>query len=412
MKKPELLAPAGDLEKLKMAVRYGADAVYLGGREFGLRAAAGNFDLAEMAEGVTYAHQFGVKVYVTLNIFAHNRHLVHLPAYISELNKLGIDAVLVSDPGVYAAVRETAPLLPIHISTQANTSNWAAVQFWSRIGAQRVVLARELSLDEIVEIKGKVDIELEAFVHGAMCISYSGRCLMSGFMTGRSANLGECAQPCRWKYALVEEKRPGQYYPIEQDDYGSYVFNSMDLCMIRHIPELFRAGLDSLKIEGRMKSVHYVATVVKAYREAIDSFSANPDEYQFRQEWIDEIKKVSHREYTTGFFFGRDDFKGENTETSKYRRDYDFVGVVREYRAEEGLAVIEQRNRFMVGEKLEITGPQTKLFDQVVTAMFDGQGKPIQSAPHPQQTVILPVDGPVQPLDLLRREKLGNGEKA
>lgn len=406
MKKPELLAPAGDLEKLVMAVRYGADAVYIGGQQFGLRAAAGNFDSADMARGISHAHEHGARVYVTVNIFAHNRHLEELPAYLREIARMRADAILVSDPGVFSIARQIVPELPIHISTQANTTNWATVRFWADHGAERAVLARELSLEEIREIKEKTGVELEAFVHGAMCISYSGRCLLSSFMTGRSANLGECAQPCRWKYALVEEKRPGQYFPIEEDHAGSYVFNSMDLCMIEHIPQLVTAGIDSFKIEGRMKSVHYVATVVNAYRRVIDSFLADPGGYRFDPAWMEEIRKVSHREYTTGFFFGRDDFKGENIETSKYRRDYDFVGVVREYLPEQGTAVIEQRNKFQVGDELEITGPETPVFHQTVESMTDGEGNPITEAPHPQQTVKLRVTQAVKPLDMLRREKI------
>ncbi|MDT3699139.1 MAG: U32 family peptidase [Thermincola sp.] len=405
MKKPELLAPAGDLEKLIMAVRYGADAVYIGGSQFGLRAAAGNFEPAQMAEGISFAHKFGARVYVTVNIFAHNRHLKALPEYLQELRQLGADAILISDPGVFSIARQTVPDLPIHISTQANTTNWAGVLFWKNQGAERVVLARELSLKEIREIKDNVDIELETFVHGAMCMSYSGRCLISSYLTGRSANLGECAQPCRWKYALVEETRPGQYFPIEEDERGSYIFNSMDLCMIEHIPAMLKAGIESLKIEGRMKSVHYVATVVSAYRKAIDKYIADPAGYSFDPAWLAEINKVSHREFTTGFFFGRDSFKGENTATSGYRRDYDFVGVVKAYLPDQGKAVIEQRNKFSVGEVLEITGPETPLFTQQVTGMTDKGGNILETAPHPQQVIIIPVDRPVEPLDMLRREK-------
>lgn len=405
MKKPELLAPAGDLEKLVMAVRYGADAVYLGGEEFGLRAAAGNFDIDQMAEGVKYAHKNGAKVYITVNIFAHNRHISKLPSYLKAISALGADAILVSDPGIFSIARQAAPGLPIHISTQANTTNWAAVKFWKELGAERIVLARETTLREIEEIKDKVDIELETFVHGAMCMSYSGRCLMSSYMTGRSANLGECAQPCRWKYALVEEKRPGQYFPIEEDENGTYVFNSMDLCMIEYIPDMMKAGIDSFKIEGRMKSVHYVATVVGTYRKAIDEYYADPENYRINPTWMDEITKVSHREYTTGFFFGRENFKGENVESSKYRRDYDFVGVVREYQANQGRAVIEQRNRFDVGDQLEIMGPDTPLFSQVVRDMTNDKGDSINSAPHPQQIITIPVSQPVCPLDILRKEK-------
>ncbi len=404
-RKPELLAPAGDLEKLIIAVRYGADAVYLGGREFGLRAAAGNFDPDQMAEGISYAHQHGARVYVTVNIFARNRHLGRLPAYLREIAALGANAVLVSDPGVFAMARQVVPGLAVHLSTQANTTNWAAVRFWAEQGAKRVVLARELSLDEIKEIRAKTGLELEVFVHGAMCISYSGRCLLSSFLTGRSANLGECTQPCRWKYALVEETRPGEYFPLEEDEEGSYVFNSMDLCLIEHIPELVRAGIDSFKIEGRMKSIHYVATVVGAYRQALDSYRADPGGFRFDPAWLEEIRKVSHRDYTTGFFSGRENFSGRQTETSGYCRGYDFVGLVRGYRPEQKTAVIEQRNRFRVGDRLEITGPETPRFDQQVTRLTDEQGSPVDCAPHPQQVVLMPVDRPVKPLDLLRREK-------
>ncbi|TLM99990.1 U32 family peptidase [bacterium] len=404
VKKPELLAPAGDMEKLIMAVHYGEDAVYLGGKEFGLRAAAGNFTLPEIASAVQYAREKGVKVYVTVNIFAHNRHLKGLPDYLRELGSIGVNAVLVADPGVLAVVKETVPELPVHISTQANTTNLAAAGFWAAQGAERIVLARELSLEEIRDIKAGVDVELEAFVHGAMCISYSGRCLISNFLTGRSANLGECTQPCRWRYSLVEETRPGRYFPVEQDDAGSYIFNSQDLCMIEHIPELITAGIDSFKIEGRMKSVHYVATVVRAYREAIDAYFENPRGYVMNPRWMEDILKVSHRDYTTGFFFGRPDLRGENY-ASDYRRYYDFIGLVRGYRPESGLAVIEQRNRFQLGDEIEITGPQTDTFSQVITAMWDEDGRPIEAAPHPQQIVLIKTDRPVAARDMLRRTK-------
>lgn len=410
MKKPELLAPAGDMEKLMMAIRYGADAVYLAGKEFGLRAAAGNFTREEMSSAVKYAHEKGVKVYVTVNIFAHNRHLKGLPDYFRELSSIGVDAVLVADPGVLAVVKDTAPDLPVHISTQANTTNLAAARFWAAQGAERIVLARELTLEEIREIRAGVEVELEAFVHGAMCVSYSGRCLLSNFLTGRSANLGECTQPCRWRYSLVEETRPGQYFPIEEDDAGSYIFNSQDLCMICHIPELVAAGIDSFKIEGRMKSVHYAATVVRAYRAAIDAYFEDPQGYTMKPRWIEEILKVSHRDYTTGFFFGRPDLRGENYE-SDYRRHYDFVGLVREYRPESGLAVIEQRNRFRLGDELEFTGPHTNTFTQVVSNMWDEEGQPIEAAPHPRQMVLVKTDRPVEALDMLRRAKTGDPER-
>ncbi len=409
MKKPELLAPAGDMEKLIMAVHYGADAVYLGGKEFGLRAAAGNFAPEEMAAAVKYAHERGVKVYVTINIFAHNRHLDGLPDYARELYQMGVDAVLVADPGVLLAVKGAAPDLPAHISTQANTTNWAAARFWGAAGAARIVLARELSLAEIGAIRNRVQLELETFVHGAMCISYSGRCLLSNFLTGRSANLGECTQPCRWRYSLVEETRPGQYFPVAEDEAGSYIFNAQDLCMIEHIPELVAAGIDSFKIEGRMKSVHYVATVVNAYRQAIDAFFENPAAYVTNPRWLAEILKVSHRDYTTGFFFGRPDAGGENY-AADYRRFYDFVGVVRAYRPESGLAVVEQRNRMVPGDELEFAGPQTETFTQVVASMWNEAGQPIEAAPHPQQMVLMKTDRPVAALDLVRRAKPARGD--
>ncbi|KNZ70198.1 peptidase U32 [Thermincola ferriacetica] len=401
--KPELLAPAGDLEKLKIAIMYGADAVYIGGHRYGLRAAAGNFTIEDMKTGVEFAHTRGVKVYVTVNIFAHNRDLPGLPAYLKQLRNIGVDALIVSDPGIFAICRDIAPEIPVHLSTQANTTNWASADFWRRQGVERIVLARELSLAEIKEIHDRVDIELEAFVHGAMCISYSGRCLLSNFMTGRSANLGECTQPCRWKYALVEENRPGQYFPIMEDERGSYIFNSQDLCMIRHIPELVTAGIRSFKIEGRMKSIHYVATVLKAYRQAIDTFMENPEQYRFREEWLEEIMKVSHREYTTGFYFGRQP-AAENYSCS-YKRTYDFVGLVKEYLAEEQTAVVEQRNRFARGDRVEIVGPNMGPMEVEINEMWDEDGQPIEAAPHPQQIVKIKMPVRVEPFSLIRRAK-------
>ncbi|MGI6588934.1 MAG: peptidase U32 family protein [Peptococcia bacterium] len=404
-KKAELLAPAGNLEKLKIAIIYGADAVYLGGKEYGLRASAGNFTLKEIKEGVGFAHKYGAKVYVTVNIFAHNRDLESLPGYLKKLEEIDADGVIFSDPGVWKIAQEINSKLSLHLSTQANTTNWASARFWQEHGVERLVLARELSLEEIKEIREKVDAELEVFVHGAMCISYSGRCLLSNYMAGRDANLGECAQPCRWNYALVEEKRPGQVYPIFEDERGSYIFNSQDLCLIRHLPELINSGVDSLKIEGRMKSVHYVATVVQAYRKALDAYYADPAGYVFAEQWYDEILKVSHRDYTTGFLFGKPQAEAQNYETSSYLRYYDFVGLVLDYDEDTGMATVEQRNNFRVGDELEITGPQTELFNQKVGVMRDEDGRQIRVAPHPQQVVRLKVDKPVRPWDLIRRAK-------
>ncbi|MDD2553170.1 MAG: U32 family peptidase [Desulfotomaculaceae bacterium] len=401
--KIELLAPAGDLEKLKIAVLYGADAVYLGGRHFGLRAGAGNFTESDLAEGVRFAHEQGVRVYVTVNIFAHNRDLAGLPAYLDMLCQVGTDAVIVSDPGVIGLIRRLYPALPIHLSTQANTTNWAAARFWEELGVRRIVLARELSLPEISEIREQVALELEIFIHGAMCISYSGRCLLSSYLTGRDANRGDCAQSCRWKYALVEEKRPGEYFPIVEDNRGSYILGSKDLCLIEHIPELIGAGVSSFKIEGRMKSVNYVAGVVKAYREAIDAYSSDPDNYCFNPAWLKEIGKVSHRDYTTGFLFGSPGSAGQHYAGEIYRRSHIFAGLIRDYERNSGMAVVEQRNRFAVGDEVEIMVPRGESFRQRITRIIDEQGQAVEAAPHPQQMVRVPVDRPTPDYSILRK---------
>ncbi|MDX9872142.1 MAG: U32 family peptidase [Clostridia bacterium] len=403
MKKAELLAPAGTLEKLKMAVHYGADAVYVGGKEYGLRAYAGNLSLAEIKEGVEFAHARGAKVYVTVNIFAHNEDLDGLPVYLRKLEESGADAVIVSDAGVWAILKEMKCRLPVHLSTQANTTNWAAAKFWEEQGVQRIILARELSLEEIKRIRREVKLDLEMFVHGAMCISYSGRCLLSNYMAGRDANSGECAQPCRWNYALVEEKRPGEYYSLEEDERGSYIFNSQDLCLLDHLPQLIEAGVDTFKIEGRMKSVHYVATVVNVYRRALDAYYQEPANYAADPAWREEITKVSHRDYTTGFLYGKPQAADHNYADSSYLRNYDFVGLVLEYDTVSGWATVEQRNNFKVGDELEFTGPQTPLFTQTLTQMKDETGGAIEVAPHPQQIVRIPVDRLVRKWDLIRR---------
>jgi len=306
MKRMELLAPAGNMEKLKIAFLYGADAAYLGGTSFSLRAFSDNFTPEEMKEAVDYAHSLGKKIYVTVNIFSSGKDYKELPGYLRYLEKIKADAVLIADPGIFRLCREVAPALPIHVSTQANTTNWSAVQFWKECGAERVVLAREVSLADAKEISANVDIELEGFVHGAMCISYSGRCLLSNYFTrDRDSNHGECVQCCRFKYSLVEEKRPGEYFPVMEDERGTYIFNSKDLCMLRHLPDLYDAGFASLKVEGRMKSLHYVATVVKVYREAMDAYEADPEHFTAKEEWVEELEKISHRPYTTGFYYGR-----------------------------------------------------------------------------------------------------------
>ncbi|MTV49742.1 DUF4911 domain-containing protein [Heliobacillus mobilis] len=405
----EVLAPAGNLEKLIMALHYGADAVYLAGQAYGLRAFADNFTLEEMAEGIGYAHERGKKVYVTVNIFAHNRDFAGLSEYLQQLEALGADAIIVSDPGVISVARRVVPNLPIHISTQANVTNAESARFWADQGAQRIVLARELSLDEIREIRQAVDVELEVFVHGAMCMSYSGRCMISDYLTGRQANKGECAQACRWKYALMEETRPGTYLPVEEDERGSYVFNSRDLCLLQDIPALLEAGVHSLKIEGRMKSVHYVATVTQIYRRAVDRTLlawSQGKEPRIETSWWEELGKISHRPYTRGFLYGP---PGQEPEIA-YRREYDFVGIVRRYDEQRREALIEVRNRIRLGDLLEIAGPSTAPSLLIVNEMWDEEGNPLEQAPRPHQRITLKVHRTLAPLDLIRRPKSGGEE--
>ena len=404
MKKPELLAPAGNMEKLKMALLYGADAVYLGGKAFGLRAFGGNFTNEELQEAVDFAHKLGKKIYVTVNILPHNSDIAKLPAYLTFLNEIKVDAILVADLGVFTLAKEYAPDVELHISTQANNTNWAAVNAWAELGASRVVLAREMSLEEIKEIREKCSVELEMFVHGAMCISYSGRCLMSNYLTGRDANRGSCAQPCRWNYALVEEKRPGQYFPVLEDERGTYIFNSKDMCLLPYLPDVIASGVDSLKIEGRMKSVHYAASVVKAYREAIDSYFAAPEQFEVKKEWVEELDKVSHRAYTTGFYYGRPTEKDQIYGTSSYTQTSDFVGLVLDYDEKTGFATVEQRNNMKVGQEIEIFQPHLAGYRQILQEMYNDEGEAIQVAPHPQQIVKIRVDKPVEPYGILRRD--------
>ncbi|MCF2601943.1 U32 family peptidase [Anaerovibrio lipolyticus] len=404
MKKPELLAPAGNMEKLKMALLYGADAVYLGGKAFGLRAFGGNFTNEELQEAVDFAHKLGKKIYVTVNIFPHNSDIAKLPVYLTFLNEIKVDAILVADFGVFTLAKEYAPDVELHISTQANNTNWAAVNAWAELGARRVVLAREMSLEEIKEIREKCSVELEMFVHGAMCISYSGRCLMSNYLTGRDANRGSCAQPCRWNYALVEEKRPGQYFPVLEDERGTYIFNSKDMCLLPYLPDVIASGVDSLKIEGRMKSVHYAASVVKAYREAIDSYFAAPEQFEVKKEWVEELDKVSHRAYTTGFYYGRPTEKDQIYGTSSYTQTSDFVGLVLDYDEKTGFATVEQRNNMKVGQEIEIFQPHLAGYRQILQEMYNDEGEAIQVAPHPQQIVKIRMDKPVEPYGILRRD--------
>ncbi|MBR2143453.1 U32 family peptidase [Anaerovibrio sp.] len=404
MKKPELLAPAGNMEKLRMALLYGADAVYLGGKAFGLRAFGGNFDNDELKTAVEFTHSLNKKVYVTVNIYPHNSDMERLPEYLKYLDELGVDALLVADLGVFSYGKKYAPHTELHISTQANNTNWVAVNTWADMGAHRVVLAREMSLDEIKAIREKCQVELEMFVHGAMCISYSGRCLMSNYMTGRDSNRGSCAQPCRWKYSLVEEKRPGQYFPVDEDERGTYIFNSKDMCLLPYLPDVIESGVDSLKIEGRMKSVHYVASIVKAYREAIDSYFENPSNFTIKQEWLEELDKVSHRAYTTGFYYNRPTDKDQIYGSSSYEQTSDFVGLVIDYDEKTGFATVEQRNNMKIGQEVELFQPKLSGFRMKLTEMYDDEGIAIDVAPHPQQIVKIKMAKPVEPYAILRRD--------
>ncbi|MDI3311099.1 MAG: U32 family peptidase [Thermoanaerobacterium sp.] len=400
----ELLSPAGDLERVKVAINYGADAVYFGGNNYGLRATVG-FNMDEVKYAVEYVKKHGKRAYLTVNIFPHNDDLIGLPEYIHEISKIGIDAVIVSDPGVFSIVKEVAPKLEIHISTQANNVNYRSVIFWHDLGAKRIVLARELSLEEIKQIRQKTpdDLELEVFVHGAMCISYSGRCLLSNYLTGRDANKGECTHPCRWKYYLVEEKRPGQYMRIEEDDRGTYIMNSKDLCMIKYIPDIIKAGATSLKIEGRNKSSYYVAVVTKAYRKAIDDYLEFGDKYVFDEDLLEELGKVSNRDFTTGFYFGKPGSESHNYSSSSYIRNYNIVGMVVDYDDKNGMAVIEQRNRFFSGDKVEIIGPKD-MFVETIDKIYDMEGNEIEVAPHPQMIVKIPLKKKVEKYYILRKK--------
>jgi putative protease len=405
----ELLAPAGDLEKLKMAIIYGADAVYLGGEAFGMRKASKNFTLEDIEEGVRFAHERGKKVYVTLNIVPHDKDMEGLEDYALDLEKIGVDAFIVSDPGMFTVIKRTTPDMEIHISTQASVTNYETIMFWYNLGVRRIVLARELSFDEIENITKKLpeDLDIEAFVHGAMCMSYSGRCLISNYMTGRDANMGDCAQPCRYKYHVVEEKRPGEYFPIEEHEEGTFLFNSKDLCMIEHLPQVIDSGIMSLKIEGRVKSSYYVATVIRSYRMALDAYLKDPENYEYNPAWLDEIRKVSHRDFTTGFFFKKPGTEDHVYTHSSYIRGYDFVGMVLDYDREAGIATVEQRNRMFLGDEIEIFGPGKDYFVQKIEKMWDDEGNEIEVAPHPQQIIKIKTDHEVQRFDLMRKGKEG-----
>lgn len=409
MRKTELLIPASSLEVLKTAVMFGADAVYIGGEAFGLRAKAKNFSAEEMAEGVRFAHSYGKRVYVTANILAHNRDLAGVREYFLELKEIEPDALIISDPGIFAIAKDVMPETEIHISTQANNTNYGTFLFWHKLGAKRVVTARELSLEEIKEIRTHIpeEMEIESFVHGAMCISYSGRCLLSSFMAGRDANQGACTHPCRWKYAVVEESRPGEYMPVYENERGTYIFNSKDLCMIEHIPELMESGIDSFKIEGRMKTALYVATVARTYRMAIDDYQKDPEYYRNRIPYYkEEIAKCTYRKYTTGFFFGKPNEETQIYDSNTYIKGYTYLGIVGEESAKlPGYYRMEQRNKFSVGETIEIMKPDGRNIEVVVTDIRDEEGNPQESAPHPKQVLYVRLGEDASLYDILRRRE-------
>ena len=407
MRKPELLVPASSLEVLKIAVIYGADAVYIGGEAFGLRAKAKNFSLEEMAEGIAFAHEHGVKIYVTANILAHNEDLEPIREYFNELRELKPDGLIIADPAIFILAKEICPDIERHISTQANNTNYGTYKFWYDLGASRVVTARELSLAEIKEIRAEIpsDMEIETFVHGAMCISYSGRCLLSNYFTGRDANKGACTHPCRWKYHLMEEQRPGEYLPVFENERGTYIFNSKDLCMIEHIPDLMSAGIDSFKIEGRMKTALYVATVARTYRKAIDDYKADLKLYEQNMPWYQEqISNCTYRQFTTGFFYDKPDETTQIYDNNTYVREYVYLGIVGKAN-EEGLYFIEQRNKFSVGELIEVMKPNGDNVEVIVKRIVDEDGNECESAPHPKQRLYIDLGCELDKYDILRKQE-------
>lgn len=407
MNKIELLAPAGNLNRLKIALAYGADAVYAGGDSFSLRVRAKNFTDEELAEGIRYTHSLGKKFYLALNVIPHNEDIDTLIKYIKEVKELKPDAFIISDLGAFNIAKQYAPEIPIHISTQANNVNYMTVDSWHKMGAERVVLARELSFDEVKTIREKTspDLELEAFVHGAMCISYSGRCLLSGYMTGRESNSGDCAHPCRWNYTLMEEKRPGEHFPVYENDRGTFIFNSKDMCMIEYIPELINSGVTSFKIEGRVKTEYYVATVVGAYRRAIYAYLENPENYCFNPKWLEELSKVSNRGYTTGFWLGKPDENSQNTTDGGYIRTYDLAALF--VKNENGKCVFTQKNKISVGDTVEVMSPGREPFSYVVNAIWDETDEKVESVPHPMQTFKLDLGVDLPDFSMLRKKTNG-----
>lgn len=407
MRIPELLVPASSLEVLQVAVIFGADAVYIGGEAFGLRAKAKNFSKEDMSEGVRFAHEHGVKVYVTANILAHNQDLEGVRKYFEELREIGPDALIISDPGVYQIAKEVCPEIERHISTQANNTNYGTYQFWYQMGAKRVVTARELSLEEIREIRSRIpeDMEIETFIHGAMCISYSGRCLLSNYLTGRDSNQGACTHPCRWKYSVMEESRPGEYFPVYENERGTFIFNSKDLCMIEHIPDLINAGIDSFKIEGRMKTALYVATVARTYRKAIDDYLKDPALYEENMSWYQEqISNCTYWQFTTGFFYGKPTQEAQIYDNNTYIKEYTYLGIVGETN-EEGKYCISQRNKFSVGEQIEVMKPNGDNIEATVKSIQDEEGNQMESAPHPKQILYIDLGIKLDRYDILRRKE-------
>ena len=407
MKKPELLIPASSLEVLRTAVLFGADAVYIGGEAFGLRAKAKNFSHEDMKEGIAFAHARNVRVHVTANILAHNGDLAGAEKYFEELRELSPDALIIADPGMFMLAKRICPEIDIHISTQANNTNYMTYRFWHELGAKRVVCARELSLKEIREIRENIpaDMEMESFIHGSMCISYSGRCLLSSFLAGRDANQGACTHPCRWKYAVMEESRPGEYFPVYENERGTYIFNSKDLCMIEHIPELIAAGIDSFKIEGRMKTALYVAAVARTYRRAIDDYLESEEKYRANMDWYkEEIAKSVHRQFTTGFYFGKPDENMQIYNSSTYVNEYVYLGIIEEVSKERG-ARIEQKNKFCTGDEIEIMKPDGQNIAVRVLSLTTQEGEEVESAPHPRQVLWVKLSRPGEKFDLLRVKK-------
>lgn len=405
-KQVELLAPAGDMERLKAAIKYGANAVFLAGDSFGLRANAKNFSKDDLREAVAYSHERDIRVHVTMNVLPHDEDMVGIVDYLKFLDEIKVDALIISDPGIFALAKENTNI-DLHISTQASVTNSQTVKFWHDMGAKRIILARELSFEEIKKIKANTpeDMEIECFIHGAMCISYSGRCLLSNYMTGRDANRGDCAQACRWKYTIQEENRPGEYYPIEEDENGgTFIMNSKDLCLIDEIDKLIEAGVDSFKIEGRMKTAFYVATVIRAYRQAIDAYYKGEYNEEVAQKYLKEIQKASHRHFTKAFFYNKPDETSQNYGSSSYIRTYDFIGVVKSYDEENKIAEIEQRNRFFIGDEIEIFSNSPDFYQVKIDNMKNKKGEDIEVANVPKERIFIKIDLPLREGDMVRKK--------